>query len=224
MVEQTEVEWPTCVQAGCVGVRSASARMCLAHSGEEDTAAALKLISETGAIDARGVHITRALLERILAAAPRGENGEPLIEGCRFDRATFSGSAGFENAKFSGVAEFARATFSNDARFDGASFARGAEFGGATFNGGAWFGRASFGASAWFGRVIFNGHARFARVTFDADARFDGASFNASAGFDWATFNVDARFNQVVFKLAQGLSARGSSKPASLAHCWPTGD
>lgn len=123
MVEQTEVEWPTCVQAGCVGVRSASARMCLAHSGEEDTAAALKLISETGAIDARGVHITRALLERILAAAPRGENGEPLIEGCRFDRATFSGSAGFENAKFSGVAEFARATFSNDARFDGASFA-----------------------------------------------------------------------------------------------------
>jgi hypothetical protein len=112
MAEQTEAEWPTCEQAGCIGIRNASARMCLAHSGEEEATAALKLISETGAIDARGVPITGALLERILAASSRGENSEPLIKGCRFDRATFNGSAGFDNVMFTGVAEFARTTFS----------------------------------------------------------------------------------------------------------------
>ena len=54
MAEQTEVEWPTCDQAGCIGIRLTSARMCLAHASEEETAAALKLVGETGEIDARG--------------------------------------------------------------------------------------------------------------------------------------------------------------------------
>jgi hypothetical protein len=62
-----------------------------AHATEEETAAALKLISETGAIDARGVPITRALLERILTAA---------------DRTTFTGPAGFGQATFTGAAGF----------------------------------------------------------------------------------------------------------------------
>ena len=85
MTEQTKVEWPTCEQAGCIGIRLTSARMCLAHSGEDETAAALKRVRETGAIDVRGVPITGALLERILTAAPRGEHEEPLIKDCRFD-------------------------------------------------------------------------------------------------------------------------------------------
>ena len=100
MAKQPDVEWPTCEQAGCIGIRLASARVCLAHASEEDTAAALKLVSETGAIDARGVSITPALLERILAAAPRGENEGPLIKSCRFDQATFTGDAAFDRVTF----------------------------------------------------------------------------------------------------------------------------
>jgi hypothetical protein len=95
MIEQSEVEWPTCEQAGCVGIRLASARMCLAHASEEETAAALKLISKAGEIDARGVPITGALLERILTAAPRGENEEPILKDCQFDGATFTGDVTF---------------------------------------------------------------------------------------------------------------------------------
>ena len=106
MAEQTEVEWPLCEQAGCAGIRLASARLCLAHASEEETAAALKLISETGAIDARGVPITGALLERILTAAPRGENEEPLLKDCQFGGATFTGAATFAEASFNGEHTF----------------------------------------------------------------------------------------------------------------------
>jgi hypothetical protein len=116
MAEQTEVEWPVCEQAGCAGIRLASARLCLAHASEEETAAALKLISETGAIDARGIPITAALFERILTAAPRGENEEPLLKDCRFDWATFTGDAGFGGATFTGDAGFAEATFTGAVR------------------------------------------------------------------------------------------------------------
>ena len=81
MDEQTEVEWSTCEQAGCIGIRLASARKCLAHASGGETASTLKLISETSVIDARGVPITRDLLERILVTVPQGENQKPLIKG-----------------------------------------------------------------------------------------------------------------------------------------------
>jgi hypothetical protein len=48
MAEQTEVGWPICEQAGCTGIRLASAWICLARASEEETAAALKL-----AVDSR---------------------------------------------------------------------------------------------------------------------------------------------------------------------------
>jgi hypothetical protein len=120
MAEQTDVEWPTCEQAGCIGICLASARMCLAHASDEETAAGLRIVGETGEIDARGVPITSALLGRILTAAPRGENDEPLIKGCRFDRATFSDDAQFSRARFNGNAKFDGATFNGDCRFAGA--------------------------------------------------------------------------------------------------------
>jgi len=50
MAEQTEVEWPTCEQAGCIGICLASARACLAHASEEEAAAALRIVGETGEI------------------------------------------------------------------------------------------------------------------------------------------------------------------------------
>src|SRR5215469_11171703 len=148
MVEQTEVEWPTCEHAGCIGVRLASARMCMAHVGEEETAAALKLLGETGEIEARGVRLTSALLDRILTAAPRGENEEPLIKGCRFDGATFSGDARFDGATFSGDARFSRVTFSGDTRFYRVTFSGDARFGGVTFSGAAGFSEATFSGDA----------------------------------------------------------------------------
>jgi Pentapeptide repeats (9 copies) len=154
MAEQSEVEWPTCEQAGCAGIRLASARMCLAHASEEETAAALKLISETGAIDARGVPITGALLERILTAAPRGENEEPLIKGCQFGGATLTGDAGFNGATFTGYPWFDGATFTGDAWFDRATFTGGALFGGATFKRRAGFAGARFEQARQFGPLL----------------------------------------------------------------------
>jgi hypothetical protein len=63
MAEQSDLEWPTCEQAECIGIRLASARTCLAHAGEQEAAAAMKVVAQTGAIDARGAPITQALLE-----------------------------------------------------------------------------------------------------------------------------------------------------------------
>jgi uncharacterized protein YjbI with pentapeptide repeats len=160
MAELTEVGWPTCEQAGCVGIRLTSARMCLAHASEEQTAAALKRVSETGVIDARGVPIMDALFQRIVTAAPRGENEKPLIQGCWFDRAAFTGAADFGGATFAG-GHFGEATFTGDALFDGATFKRFAYFGGVTFTGDAWF----------------------AGATFTGAARFDGARFEQARQF-----------------------------------------
>src|SRR5690242_1874193 len=116
MAEQTEVEWqPTCEQAGCIGIRLPSARACLAHADEEETAAGLEQIGKTGKIDARGVPITPALLERILTAVPHGEKLEPLIKDCQFGRATFTGETDFHGATFQQNAGFRRATFQQNA-------------------------------------------------------------------------------------------------------------
>ena len=222
-----------CEQAGCIGIRLPSTRMCLAHANEEETAAALKLIGETGEIDARGCPITPALLERILIAVPRGENEKPLIRSCRFDRATFSGDAGFGDATFSGDAEFGDATFNGDADFYkatfkgayfvGAKFVSEADFTGATFSGpvefsvatfagdadftGATFRRARFHLAtfcgAGFGDATFNGLAEFGDATFNGDAGFNKATFNGDAGFDGTTFKQHAGFAGVRFEQAR---------------------
>ena len=199
MAEQTEVEWPMCEQDRCIGIRLTSAQRCLAHANEDQTAAALKLIGETGEIDARGVSITSALLDRILTAAPRGENEEPLIKGCRFDGATFTGDAVFDGATFSGDAWFDGATFSGDARFGRATFTGDARFYRATFSGDAWFGRATFTGDAGFSEVTFSGTAWFGGVTFSGDTGFFRASFSGEAMFDGATFGGDAWFLQASF-------------------------
>ena len=193
--------------------------MCLAHASEEETAAALKLISETGEINARGCPITPALLERILAAAPRGENEKPLIKRCSFDRATFSGKAEFTDATFNGPAGFARANFASEANFTGATFS-GVWFGEATFSGEANFTGATFNDLAEFSGANFVGEANFIGATFSrarfhlaifcvawfTDATFNDsaeiadATFNDYAGFTDVTFNSDARFDGTAFK------------------------
>ncbi|MGO9277741.1 MAG: pentapeptide repeat-containing protein [Streptosporangiaceae bacterium] len=226
MAQQTRPVWPECDQAGCIGIRHTRARMCLAHGDAEETAAALELIGETGIIEARGVPFTRGLLERVLTAAPRGENEELLIKSCQFDWATFSDLADFDGATFSGLAGFERATFNGDARFGGATFNGDARFGGATFSGDAWFTWATFSeetetdfngatfsgdtefGSAKFSHVqflgaTFSGDARFGRATFNGDARFGGATFSGDARFGGATVSGDARFGGAMFENAR---------------------
>jgi hypothetical protein len=213
MAEQTEVTWPTCGQDGCIGIRLVPARECLGHASEEDRAAALKQVGETGVIDARGVTITSDLLERILAAVPRGKNEEPLIDRCRFDRSTFSG-----------FVRFLRATFHGDAGFNQVTFRGGAWFGGVTFGGSAWFdeaafldragfSRATFGGYAWFGGATFHDRAGFGQTTFRGDAGFGGAVFHARAVFDEVTFRGRAWFGGVSFgqtrRLGPLLAHRG---------------
>jgi uncharacterized protein YjbI with pentapeptide repeats len=224
VTEQDEVQWPmpeaTCEQAGCIGIRLPLASICLAHAGEEETAAALKRIGETGEIEARGVPLTRVLLERILTAVPRGENEKPLIKGCRFTRATFtgdvsfadttfSGNATFDGATFTGGAGFAGATFSfgpgfgkatfgGGAEFGGTTFTGGAEFGGTTFTGGAEFGGATF-TGAEFGGATFTGLTRFYGATFTGGTNFAGATFSFGSGFGKATFSDDVSFLQTTF-------------------------
>jgi uncharacterized protein YjbI with pentapeptide repeats len=183
MTEQSEVEWPTCEQAGCVGIRLASARMCLAHASEEETAAALELISKAGEIDARGVPITGALLERILTAAPRGENEEPILKDCQFGGATFTGTATFYKATFTGTATFNEATFTGDARFEEATFTGAAMFHDATFTGDAWFAGATFTGVAWFDWATFTAAARFDEATFEQRAGFGSVRFEQARQF-----------------------------------------
>ena len=201
--------------------------MCLAHCSDKERSSALKLVSETGTIDACGTPITPSLLEQVLAATPRGENGEPLIKGCRFDRATFSGKATFDRATFSGKATFDRATFGGYVRFSKATFNgdvkfnksvfedeatfglavfRGSvAFDEARFSGGAWFAGAAFGGGAWFAEATFQGTATFDRATFQGTATFDRATFSGDAGFDGTTFKHSAWFDGVRFEQARQI-------------------
>ena len=211
MTEQPEVEWEKCEEPGCIGIRLNPARVCLFHASEEERAAALQLVSETeGVIDARGVHITRPILEQILDAAPRGDNSEPVIKSCQFDKAVFGGGIVFSGATFTGAAWFSEATFSDSAAFDNSKFTGDAGFGGAifsrragfreaTFSSGAGFREATFRDSAEFDRATFGDNAEFDQAKFTGDAKFSKSRFTSGAAFSGATFSCRADFAEVRF-------------------------
>jgi hypothetical protein len=52
MTDQTGIDWPTCGEDDCMGVRLAATPKCLAHAGDEQRNAMLKQLGETGVIDA----------------------------------------------------------------------------------------------------------------------------------------------------------------------------
>ena len=177
--------------------------MCLAHCSEEEKATALKQVSESRKIDARGVILQDALLAQILAAIPHGADDELLIEDCQFDHATFKGDALFGGVTFKGDARFGEATFKGYAAFPGARFEGDARFDAATFEGVALFDWAHFKGDAWFDAATFDGVAVFGAVTeahFEDDARFDraatesGAKFEGNARFDRAATESGAKF------------------------------
>ncbi len=95
VTDQTGIEWPTCDEDGCIGVRLAATPKCLAHARDEQRNTALKQLGETAEIDARGVPITQALLKRILAAAPHDAEDHPTFTA-HFELATFQGPAEFD--------------------------------------------------------------------------------------------------------------------------------
>jgi Pentapeptide repeats (9 copies) len=130
MTDQSAMDWPTCGEDGCIGIRLASITKCLAHASDQERNAALKQLGDTGDIDARGVPISTVLVEQILAAAPHGADNRPVFRTTQFNRATFQGEALFEGATFQGGAAFNDATFRRVARFNRTAF-----LGGAVFNG-----------------------------------------------------------------------------------------
>lgn len=207
----------TCVEDECIGICLNSSNKCLAHAGEEETAAALKVISQTGVVEARGMPITADLLDRIIAAVPRGENGKPLIKECDFGGATFTGDAFFDGATFAGDAWFVGATFSGRALFKGVIFKGGAFFDNeATFIGVAWFKDATFRRSARFPGAKFKSRAVFDGAIFKGDAGFAGATFARDAVFDGVTFTGGARFPRAIFTGDAGFAGATFGKRAQF--------
>jgi len=226
VADGTKVDWPTCEEADCVGVRLATGPRCLAHCNDEDFAAALKAIGETGEIDTRGVPFGPALLEQVLNVASRDDDGNPEIKTARFDNAVFSGGS-FRGIQFSGEAtfrgavfnrdvDFWDATFGGDAWFGGATFSGVAGFGGTTFRGDAWFGGATFRDVAAFWDVTFSGVAGFGDVTFSGDAWFGGASFSGDTWFRGVTFSGVAGFHGVIFRKHVTFSGAKFEQASSL--------
>jgi uncharacterized protein YjbI with pentapeptide repeats len=213
MAGQVSVDWPTCDEDGCIGIRLDAGGKCLAHAGNEERDAALGQVAQTGKIDARGVTISNTLLKRILDSAPRDSNGYVVATEAQFTEATFQGYAGFIGATFQDGAWFVEATFQDGAEFGGATFG-GVFFAGATFQAGAGFGGATFQTYAGFSGATFQGRtvfveatfqdsAVFGQATFQDSAEFDGATFQGDAEFDGATFQGDARFHGAMFERTQ---------------------
>ena len=217
------VGWLTCGEDGCIGIRLSAGSKCLAHADGPDLDAELKRLGRSGTIDARGVKISAALLDRLLAAAPRDpqQPDRPRFTKVQFDAATFQDGAmfrraafghgagfrgvtfgeqaGFDDTTFGNDARFNDATFGNDARFRRAIFADQARFDGATFGDHAWFHRAAFGERAGFRDATFGGDVRFRGAILGGQARFDGATFGDQANFDGATFGDGVGFGGATF-------------------------
>jgi uncharacterized protein YjbI with pentapeptide repeats len=216
MAVRSDVDWKTCDEDECVGVRLPSGGRCWEHADAHDMDAALERLGEGGDFDGRGVVFRPGRLETILDAVS-DDKGRAVVPDARFDgatftfavftRATFKGTASFKRATFTpdATVAFDGATFNGDASFDGATFARNASFDVATFNGDASFRGATFNASAGFDGASFNGRARFHGATFDGGtfgwraAKFARATFKGTASFDGATFKVRASFGLAVF-------------------------
>src|SRR5512133_589707 len=200
MESAPSVDWETCSEDGCVGVRSGENGRCLAHLAPDDLGASLEQIACDGAVDARGVEIGGELLQRILDALPRTSGGHPRFEQADFQGAAFDDHAKFYGATFQGDAQFDRATFQGDAAFDRVTFGYNVGFDRATFERDAWFSGTRFHAYTPFNEATFQGNAVFEEATFMAEADFDAVTFNGDALFGRATFAERAGFGVVAFK------------------------
>jgi len=191
--------WPECKRDGCIGIQLTISQMCLAHASDEEQEAALRAIKAGGDVDARGVPLDSALLNRILAAVWPDDSPKAVIRFSRFDRATFTGDVRFDNVVFATTACFSGATFTGDAVFSGATFTWSAWFDGASFTGDAVFSGATVRWDAIFSGATFKGDVVFSGAIFRDEARFDSAKFTSAAMFGGARFAHSARFDGASF-------------------------
>jgi uncharacterized protein YjbI with pentapeptide repeats len=205
------VDWDTCTGSDdCIGVCLPTGGKCWAHADDTDLDAALKRLGEDGYLDARGVVISRTLLERLLAAAPCDQGRAILAEAhfkeatfesdAAFNWVTFRGPAGFQWATFQRGAWFVKAIFHDRAGFFSARIHGPAQFDGVTFHDEAMFQKATFDSHAWLLAARFHGHADFIGATFEDEAAFRDAVFADQASFRGATFKSLAEFYKVTFK------------------------
>lgn len=195
---RANINWPTCDHTDCIGIRVTNGERCLAHCSDDERAAVLKVICETGEIDGRGVAFSNTLLQQVLAILPRDDDGRPVIKSCRFDHASFD-NASFRRSDFIGDARFDGAKFIGDARFEGARFSGYAGFWGARFSGDAWFRGARFGGYTRFWDTRFSSGAWFWDATFADGVGFWGAAFCSGAWFGGTRFSSVAWFGNVTF-------------------------
>jgi uncharacterized protein YjbI with pentapeptide repeats len=198
MAGQVNVDWLTCDEDECIGIRLDAGEKCLAHARDEERDDALRQVAQTGKIDGRGVTISSTLLKKILDSTPRNPNGRAMLTNIRFGGATFQGDARFSETTFQGIAEFGKTTFQGIAEFGKTTFQGTAEFGGAAFQDTAQFIEATFQSYAHFDGAAFRSGADFGEATFKTDARFR-ATFQGDAGFREATF-YNAWFGGVAFQ------------------------
>jgi uncharacterized protein YjbI with pentapeptide repeats len=198
------ISWATCSNNGCTGVQLPAGGKCWAHAEDPHLDKALGQLAADGHLDARGVPVTDALLDRLLAAAPRGKDGHVVLAFANFRMATFGHTARFNHVNFQGNAYFYKATFEDDAWFSDATFQHDVNFSEVTFHDRAEFIRTAFRSSdpisgAAFDHTTFHGDAVFTAATFKNDSHFLGATFRQSARFDEATFQRHAWFGDATF-------------------------
>ena len=198
MSGDSSVDWATCSEDECQGIRLHTGGKCLAHADSQDLDGELKRLAEEGTIDARGVTISTGLLYRILDAAPRdAQSHRPRLNTVTFDGARFGDRASFHNVTFGKSARFIGATFGDNAEFQAATFGDVASFAGATFGFGSSFSDATFGDGAEFDAVTFGDYAVFIRTSFGDEASFDSATFGHHARFDQVRFGGSVYFDDV---------------------------
>lgn len=215
------VRWAECDQEGCIGIRLIDGTKCLAHAGDDEQETALRELSETGIINARGVTISSPLLRKIIDSAPRrpdlpiepliyggwevtiggNQRGQSVLRRAEFSQATFQGDAEFAGVIFQGDASFEGATFQDDVFFDLATFQGDTDFSQATFQGDAEFTGVTFRGDTLFGEATFQGNARFDRVSSHGNVKtsFEGATFQDDALFSEAMFEGDITFKRTTF-------------------------
>jgi uncharacterized protein YjbI with pentapeptide repeats len=194
--ERRRPGWPACETGGCPGIRLDDDTSCWEHAPDRAVHRALERIADGGRLDARGVHVTASLLERILAAAPSDAEGDPHLQRADFRQCRFEPDASFTRVRFEGRTRF------DEARFDGTN-----ELGAPDEpNESADFTEASFGGAVWFEAARFAGEARFTGASFAGATWFTSTRFRASGRFDDATFGANVSFHQAQFREDAHLS------------------
>jgi uncharacterized protein YjbI with pentapeptide repeats len=246
-----QMNWARCAaDVECLGASAGPEGYCLAHLAsnldDADFAARLERLVREEILDARGVHFTEGLLERLLGACPKNEAKAPVFEGVvRFDQAIFKGKANFEGAIFRESAIFDGATFKGMAEFGEAIFEKDAGFHGATFEGLARFSEATFVGFAEFGpgrrddpteATTSSERSPYPATSFEKEARFRGTKFKGLARFTLATFvgfaefgdntifEQDARFRATTFHDVARFSEATFTGFAEFGHASVTKD